>query len=78
VGWKSRQQRLEGLSVVWRIWMVMEKLAGSVGLSGSDLNRFLELVLLASDAQLSIMVRTLQEERKRRKQVSIPVVKVET
>ena len=47
------------------------------GLSGVELNDFLALVLVASDSQLSIMVRTLQEERKRRKQASVSTVKVE-
>jgi hypothetical protein len=57
--------------------MVTERLAVS-GLSGEELNIFLALVLVASDGQLSIMVRTLQEERKRRKQeASVSVSKVE-
>ena len=55
---------------------MVEKLV-SAGLSGGDLNSFLHLVISASDAQLSIMGKTISEERKRRAKTNIPIVKVE-
>ena len=57
--------------------MVERASSFSLGLSGQDLNEFLALVLAASDAQLSIMGKTISEERKRRAKTNIPIVKVE-